>query len=82
MKVNINKVIKAIKADGYLLEEDEARLLLEVNALKQRVDKAHKAMKMWPGTEAYDVAEAQLYEANVELRYFLMELYTNFDILV
>lgn len=82
MKININKVIKAIQADGLLLEEDEARLLLEANALKERIEKAEKAKKMFPGTEAYDKAEAQIYEAEVELRYFVMELYLNFDILV
>lgn len=82
MKININKVIAAIQADSYLLEEDEARLLQEAAVLKEKIDKAQKAKKMFPYTGASDMAQERLREAYSELEYFCITLYMNFDILV
>lgn len=82
MKININKVIEAIKADALLLEEDEARLLLQANVLKEKIEKAQKAKKMFPYTGASDVAQERLLDAYDDLVHFCIKLYMNFDIIV
>jgi len=82
MKININKVIEAIKADGLLLEEDEARLLQEATLLKETIDKAQKAKKMFPNSGASQMAEERLIDAYDDLEQFCIKLYMNFDILV